>query len=220
MKKLWNLKYWDSGEWQVIGERLDDSEKLGKSYCPLRNHLFEGLRILNPDSTRVCLLGQDPYPSKAYATGVAFSIPRDCRTFPPTLENIFKEYSEDLHYPIPTSGDLTPWCKRGVLLWNCIPSVYCAKTLSHFCWTEWHLLTEEIIDTLDKTNHVVFGCLGSVARDFFYKNARQSDVIVCSHPSPRGNKNSNTPFLGSRLFSTINAKLCEQGLEPIDWRLP
>jgi len=217
MKKHWGLKYWETGEWQVIEERLNDLGEQG--YCPARKDLFKALELCHPDTTRVCLLGQDPYPSKAHATGLGFSIPRGCRPFPASLTNIFKEYQEDLHYPNPTEGDLTPWCGRGVFIWNCIPSVHCGKPLSHLRWEEWHPLTEEIINVLDESGHCVFAALGSVARDFFYKKDKHSDCIVTSHPSPRGLLNSRSPFVGSRIFSTINSKLCEQGLAPIDWRL-
>lgn len=47
-----------------------------------------------------------------------------------------------------------------------------------------------------------------------YQNA-----IELSHPSPRGSRASRNPFIGSRMFSTINDLLRRQGLKPVDWRL-
>lgn len=222
MKKPWNLKYWETGEWQVIEEKLNDAQAAGKVYCPARRNLFKGLEVCNPDTTRVCILGQDPYVSTSLAMGLAFSVPADIKVLPPTLTNIFAEYCSDLHYPHPSKGDLTLWSKRGVLLWNCIPSAQSGKVLSHQHWEEWWPLTEEIINVLDSRDQVVFACLGSVARDFFSRNARKSEAIFTTHPSPRGNLNPSGRhnFIGSRLFTTINAKLNERGLDAIDWRLP
>jgi uracil DNA glycosylase len=45
------------------------------------------------------------------------------------------------------------------------------------------------------------------------------NVICTSHPSPMGQLSGKTPFLGSRIFTTINDKLRGLGLEPIDWKL-
>src|ERR1700739_1882880 len=52
------------------------------------------------------------------AVGLAFSVAPEVRRLPGSLVNIFREYSEDLGYPAPTTGDLTPWTERGVLLLN------------------------------------------------------------------------------------------------------
>jgi uracil-DNA glycosylase len=206
----WELDYWDSGEWQVVEERLDDMDKKGILYCPGKDKLFAVLDLLPMDSVRCVILGQDPYPDPKFATGIAFSIPKEQKEFPPTLANIVSEYSKDLHYPYPTTGDLTPWVKQGVLLWNVIPSCGVGRSMSHD-WPEWAYLTQEIISKLAERD-VVFAALGQVAQRY----TKELDALEFSHPSPRGNYSSIHPFLGSRLFSTINGKL--KG-NPIDWRL-
>src|SRR5260370_30208468 len=50
---------------------------------------------------------------------------------PGSLVNIFREYSEDLGYPTPTTGDLTSWAERGVLLLNRVLTVQPGKPGSH-----------------------------------------------------------------------------------------
>ena len=210
------MKFWDSGEWQVIEEKLDDLDRRNVRYNPARESLFAALDIVEFNNCRVAIFGQDPYPQSKFATGIAFSIPKRIRTFPVTLANIFREYCEDLHYPYPKSGDLTPWCKQGVLLWNVIPSCEEGISLSHD-WDEWTFLSKEIIERLSMRG-VVMAFLGGVAREYVkYVVPWEADVIQTSHPSPRGKGKS--PFFGSRLFSTINDKLVAQGLDPIDWRL-
>lgn len=214
----WKLNYWQSGEWQVVNERLKDLEKSGIAYNPKRSVLFDSLRVLPAGDVRVCIIGQDPYPDPRYATGLAFSIPNGERNFPPTLKTIFNEYCSDLGYPVPGNGDLSRWSAQGVLLWNAIPTCRAGLSLSHD-WTEYSWLTSEVVRKLSDRG-VVFAFLGGVAKRFLENvDLTKNEVILTSHPSPRGSRFSKNPFEGSRLFSTINDKLNSQGLEPIDWRL-
>lgn len=217
----WKLNYWQSGEWQVVNERLKDMEKAHGVYNPQRASLFAALRSTPYEKTSVAILGQDPYPDSRFATGFAFSIPRNFgpSEFPPTLSTIFKEYTSDLGYPTPGGGSLIRWAAQGVLLWNVIPTCTAGKSLSHD-WDEYHYLTKEIVEKLSEKG-IVFCFLGSVARRYLeYVDLTKNEIILTSHPSPRGIKFGKSPFEGSRIFSTINDKLVSQGLTTIDWRLP
>ena len=216
----WKLDYWQSGEWQVCNERLKDVEKSGVTYNPPRALLFAALRTLSDRDVRVAIIGQDPYPQAQYCTGRAFEIPATFQRtdFPPTLNTIFREYIADLGYPFPHTGDLGRWAAQGVLLWNAIPTCQSGRSLSHD-WKEYSFLTREIIQRLSGRG-VVFAFLGSVARRYLeYVDLTKNEILLTSHPSPRANRFSRTPFEGSRLFSTINDKLISQGLTPINWRL-
>src|SRR5258708_10657434 len=180
--------------------------------CPCIDDLFLPMELTPYEEVRCAIIGQDPYPNPSLAMGLAFSV-SDCvsRDIPPTLNTIFNELVNDLHFPYPTTTDLTPWSKQGVFLWNAIPSCEQWKSMSHD-WEEWHALTKEIVEKLD-TRGVVFVFLGSVARRFAIYTSSRSDTIELSHPSPRGGLHSRVPFKGSRLFTSINDKL---GFNPID----
>lgn len=208
------LRFWDFGEWDVIKEQLRDSSP----YCPARKDIFKAMDLLPMDEVKVAIFGQDPYPDVKYATGVAFDIPENLTEFPMTLGNIFSEYSSDLKYDYPKNGSLLPWVKQGVFLWNVLPTCEQGKPLSHN-WTEYHMLTQEIVEKLSE-REIVFAFLGGLARDFAkYVDESKSFVIETSHPSPRGNLNSKVPFLGSRIFSRINDYLIQLKKGPIDWKL-
>ena len=216
----WKLNFWQSGEWQVCNEKLKGMEKAGIKFNPTRELLFDALRRTQPGDVQVAIIGQDPYPQAQYATGRAFAIPSHFGPdeFPPTLRTIFKEYCSDLGYPFPHTGDLQRWTDQGVLLWNAIPVTRTGESLS-LDWEEWSWLTREIIQRLSGRG-IIFVFLGAVSRRYVqYVDSTNNKVIVTSHPSPRGTKFSKTPFEGSRIFSTINAHLNAQGLEPIDWKL-
>lgn len=217
LQKWDDLSFWSSGEWDVVQEHLDDLSKEGVQYCPKREDLFAALDATPFDKVKVVILGQDPYPDPKYATGLAFSIPKKEKDFPPTLKTIFKELESDLDCASPAAGDLSLWAEQGVLLWNVIPSCTVGHSLSHD-WPEWDCLTAEILGALG-TKDVVYAALGSRARDAAKYINPWDNVIFTSHPSPRGNLKSNNPFSGSKLFSKINSHLKELGKDTIEWRL-
>lgn len=216
--KTWDdLSYWNSPEYKIVQERLDNLTKSGVRYNPDKKLLFRALEEVPLSHIKCVIIGQDPYPNSFHATGLAFSVPSPVKPseFPASLRNIFDEYEADLHYPRPTSGDLLSWSASGVLLWNAVPSCEAGKPASHH-WPEWELLTREIVETLDRHYCIVFVLLGRFARSFS-RYITASDVIETSHPSPLG---VNHGFKGSRIFSTVNARLAELDISPINWRLP
>lgn len=218
------LKYWNTGEWQVIQERFDDIERAGNLFNPRRELLFAALDATPFDKVKVAIYGQDPYPDRNHACGLAFSIPNgmvsDGLSIPPTLDSIFNEYVSDLHYPFPSKTDLITWANRGVLLWNAVPSCLWKKSMSHD-WPEWAELTKEITRRLSDKGDIVFVFMGGVARRSVKDvNQDHNTVLETSHPIPRANINSHIPFRGSRIFSLINDRLVQKHKQsPIDWKL-
>lgn len=213
-----DMNFWKSGEWDVIQERLDDLETRDATpsgYNPSRDLIFAGLDATPIGEVSIAIIGQDPYPSAKHCTGIAFDVPIGVSP-PPTLRNIFEEYKKDLHYSDPPSGSLKKWTQQGILLWNVYPTCTTGKPGSHH-WPEWMTLSEEIVSELDKKK-VVFALLGSIAGSLSEK-IKESPIIKTSHPSPLGATKGKHPFLGSRLFSTINGKLKDIGKPSIDWKL-
>jgi uracil-DNA glycosylase len=222
---LWDqMNYWQSGEWQVVQEKLDDMDKKFKLYNPRRELLFTALDATPFDKVKVALIGQDPYPDRNCACGLAFSVPNGTiptgLLLPPTLDNIFKEYVNDLHYPYPSRTNLNHWADQGVLLWNAIPSCQWQQPMSHD-WTEWEPLTQEIISKLSDRCDIVFVFMGGIARRYVrFANSTHNTILETSHPVPRASLRSREPFTGSRIFTRINAALVQtHKKDPVDWKL-
>jgi len=148
--------------------------------------------------------------------GLSFSVQKGV-PFPPSLQNIFAEYSSDLNLPIPQSGDLTPWGKEGVLLLNAILSVRESQTASHEKYG-WTTFTDAIIRLLnEKKTPMVFVLWGNFARNKKSLITNPIHLILENvHPSPLS---AHRGFFGSRPFSKINHFLESTGQTPIHFDL-
>lgn len=121
-------------DWKAIeinwgGEKLEVPQIVKDLYekdivCyPSAKELFSAFKKCKFNKVRVVIIGQDPYPGKGEADGMAFSMKRlKKKNNPknsiehyiiPRLKNVYQEgkYSDDC-------GDLSNWAKQGVLLLN------------------------------------------------------------------------------------------------------
>lgn len=178
--------------------------------------LFNAFHYTPYEKTKVVLLGQDPYHGPNQAHGLSFSVKKGV-TPPPSLQNIFKELSDDLGYRPPKHGYLLPWAKQGVLLLNTVLSVRRGMAGSHR-GKGWEQFTDAVIRSLnDRDRPVIFVLWGrqAQAKKALITNEHHY-VLEAAHPSPFS---AHRGFFGSRPFSTINRILEKEGMEPIDWRL-
>ena len=105
-----------------LAKRAEEERVAGKQIFPPQNCIFQALEATPPDRIKAVIVGQDPYHGPGQANGLAFSVGPGIAP-PPSLRNIFKELHTDLGYPIPQSGDLSPWAGQGVLLLNTVLTV-------------------------------------------------------------------------------------------------
>jgi uracil-DNA glycosylase len=198
-----------------MGEFLRGENTAGRGYLPAGENVLRAFRQPLAD-VRVLIVGQDPYPTPGHPVGLSFSVAPDVRRLPASLVNIFREYSEDLGYPRPSNGDLSPWTERGVMLLNRVLTVQPGKIGSHR-GLGWEEVTEQAIRALAARGGPLVAILwGRDARNL----APLLDgvpLIESAHPSPNS---ADRGFFGSRPFSRANRMLEEQGAEPVDWKLP
>ena len=132
-------------------------------YPPTKD-IFNALDATPFESTRVVILGQDPYHGAGQAHGLSFSVPEGV-AHPPSLINIFKELEEDTGKPYPNSGSLISWAKQGVLLLNATLSVRAGLAGSHQK-KGWEQFTDAVIASLsDNKKGVVFMLWGNYAKN-------------------------------------------------------
>ncbi|MCL2697118.1 MAG: uracil-DNA glycosylase [Oscillospiraceae bacterium] len=183
---------------------------------PDMNDIFNALKLTAYRDVKAVILGQDPYHEPGQAHGLCFSVQKGVRR-PPSLENIFKELTDDLGIIPPPHGDLTCWAKSGVLLLNTALTVRQGMANSHRS-RGWELFTDKIIELLNnRTEPIVFILWGMNARAKAGLLTNPIHLVLTSaHPSPLSAYNG---FFGNRHFSKANIFLEEKGREQINWRL-
>jgi uracil-DNA glycosylase len=198
-----------------LGEFLRGEVTAGRGYLPAGGHVLRAFE--QPlDSVRVLIVGQDPYPTPGHAVGLSFSVAPDVQPIPRSLVNIYKELQTDLGVPAPTTGDLSPWADRGVLLLNRVLTVRPGKPASHR-GKGWEAVTAAAITALVQRGGPLVAILwGRDARNLV-PHLGAIPCVESAHPSPLS---AHSGFFGSRPFSRANELLVQQGADPIDWRLP
>jgi len=190
-----------------------------KSCCrvfPEGKNIFNAFNSTPFDKVKVVIIGQDPYHGEGQAHGLAFSV-QDGIGFPPSLVNIFHEYSEDLGYRIPQNGNLTKWAKEGVFLLNTVLTVRKNEAHSHKN-RGWEIFTDAVIRTIsERKDNIVFILWGRPAQmKSSLIDENKHLVLRAPHPSPLS---AYRGFFGSKPFSKANAYLRQHGIKPIDWKL-
>jgi uracil-DNA glycosylase len=191
------LKLFES-DFLLFAAKLKGIENL----APSLENVFK-VFTLSPSDVRVVIVGQDPYPTKGDANGLAFSVSRN-ENLPKSLQNIFKELQSDLGISR-SDGDLTDWQNQGVFLINRVLTTTIGNSLAHKD-LGWQEFTEKVIAYL--------GSLGSVAL-LMGKHAEEmskyfENYVITPHPSPLS---AYRGFFGSKAFSKVNALLDK----PIKW---
>ncbi len=198
-----------------MGAFLREQVAEGKTYLPAGENVLRAFQQPFGD-VRVLIVGQDPYPTPGHAVGLSFSVAPTVKRLPASLVNIFREYSDDLGFPKPPNGDLTPWAERGVLLLNRVLTVEPGKPASHR-GKGWEKVTEQAIRALAERDAPLAAILwGADARKVAPLLGKER-CIEAVHPSPMAAKYGG--FFGTRPFSRANALLKEQGADPINWAL-
>lgn len=212
LERKWPLRFWNN-EWPNIAKQLE-----GTKFFPRNEDIFRALELTPYEEVKVVILGQDPYPTKGHADGLAFSTYPHVAKRPASLRNIFMEYTTDTGFPVPRTGDLSGWASNGVLLLNTSLTVEEGKPLSHQ-HLGWSKLTYEIISRVQRLpRRIVFILWGNQAQEYRgLIDGMHHGIITSSHPSPFS---ANLGFFGSKPFTTTNDFLLSEGQQPINWRLP
>ena len=199
----------------AMGRFLRAELAAGHGYLPHGDHVFRAFSRPMAD-VKVLVVGQDPYPTPGHPVGLSFAVAADVRPLPPSLVNIYRELGEDVGGPRPSTGDLTPWFERGVMLLNRVLTVRPGASASHR-GRGWEEVTEQAIRSL-----VARG--GPLAAVLWGRDAQSLKPLLAPvpwvesvHPSPLS---ASRGFFGSRPFSRVNTLLEQQGGTPVDWHLP
>ena len=135
-----------------------------------------------------------------------------------SLDNIFREYADDLGFPIPANGDLTPWTRARRAAAE--PGAHRRSRASPAAHRGkgWEEVTDQAIRALAARDEPLVAILWG-------RDARSLAPLLGELPLHRVGASqpelsADRGFFGSRPFSRANALLEQQGAEPVDWKLP
>jgi len=182
---------------------------------PKGSEIFRAFELCTFPNTKVVILGQDPYPTRGHAHGLSFSVNDEVKPFPKSLNNIFKEITDDLGKPVPENGNLARWARQGVLLLNTVLTVEEGQPDSHK-GMGWESFTDRVIERLSsEKEHVVFLLWGAKAavKEQWIDSSKHL-VLKSVHPSPLS---AYRGFFGCKHFSQVNSYLSGNQLPSIEW---
>lgn len=215
------LDFFRTGKLRQVLSFLNDERKT-KTIFPAKKDIFNALAYTPFDEVKVVILGQDPYPTKGHAHGLAFSVKESVKRLPASLQNIFLELTASGNFNGDGfddyqryGGDLTRWAQQGVLLLNTSLTVVEGKPQSHKD-SGWGELTNEIIRKLsDNKSNLVFLLWGNnaISKARFIDDDKHL-VLTAAHPSPLS---CHRGFFGCNHFPKTNEYLSEHKIEPIKW---
>ncbi|CAL4319796.1 uracil-DNA glycosylase [Buchnera aphidicola] len=184
---------------------------------PKKKDVFNVFRFTEFERIKVVILGQDPYFKPNQANGLCFSVNKGVN-YPPSLKNIFKELTSDIHKNIKIkSGDLKKWAKQGVFLLNSILTVSRNSPCSHIKYG-WEEITDYVIYLINQYHSgIIFLLWGLYAQKKINLINKNKHYILCaSHPSPFS---AYRGFFGCKHFSIVNKILLKQKKKVIDWSI-
>ena len=181
-----------------------------REIAPTYDRIFRALSN-SIASTKVVIFGQDPYPTKGYAHGLAFSVDSSVSPLPASLRNIYKELNEDLGITR-SDGDLSNWVNQGVMLINRVLTTEVGQSMAHDS-LGWQAVTETVAQILGERDviAVLWGNSALQLKKYFLEES----VVASVHPSPLS---AYRGFFGSQPFSQVNTKLALKGLPAVVWQ--
>ena len=204
----------DKNEAKILLSNLA-AEYSKKEIYPNKEDVFKAFRLLTPDECRVVFVGQDPYPQRGIATGVAFANKMDTpeEDYSPSLK-VIKNSIKNLENPnlvYTFDPTLEYWVKQGVLMLNASLTVEANKIGSHTML--WRRFISKFITNLSKYNNnlifVLFGELANTFAPYIFSGT----VIKVKHPAYYARNNEPMP---EDVFLLVNRHLENYGTK-IEW---
>ena len=187
--------------------------------CPEAKNILAFARF--PFSrAKVLIMGQDPYPKRSQAHGLAFSVPHGVN-IPGSLRNIYAALlSQKLIPEQPRTGNLSMWCEQGIILLNTALTTIESNTGAHL--EDWQSFTHRLATKIGQANPgLIYMLFGSFAQKIKPAIPKTCAILEWGHPAPTNRSNGVTSdpkhFINCPAFRVANNMLIAVGKSPINW---
>ena len=182
-------------------------------YAPIQQRVMRAFQN-SMDDVKVLIVGQDPYPTRGHAVGLAFAVEPGTNPLPKSLQNMMTELREDLGKTVSNNGDLTRWLPEGVMLMNRHLTVPVGESGGHMD-LGWDQFTNRAVEELAKRlGEKLIVILWGKEAQTLEPLLGSAQIIKSAHPSPLSARRG---FFGSKPFSKANDALRRVGRLPVDW---
>jgi len=202
-----------------------------QNFYPKRENIFRVFEM-PLDKIRVVILGQDPYPNFAQATGLAFAVPQHIKT-PPSLQVIQRELINEKIIPSTDDKDfifdktLVNWFHQGVFLLNTSLTVKANEAGSHKPY--WDKFIRGVVHIIASEVKPIWLLWGAHAREMGWEvfehheagrvsGSLPNRTMSCSHPATEMYPNSKGGYYGCNHFTKVNNLLRDNGKSTINWK--
>src|SRR5690606_29470984 len=146
----------EGGCLQDISSFLEKESRVYDIYSPM-DYVYKAFELCDLLKLKVVVVGEDPYPTKGAAMGVAFGH-LDGVKLQHSLRNIYKEVEKDGFKISTDGGDITKWCNQGVFFINTALTVRAGEASSHTTKSKdgpWEYFIRQLFRFLDEKEHLV-----------------------------------------------------------------
>jgi uracil-DNA glycosylase len=199
-------------EFQILIEKLIQEHTLGYKFTPKLTECFNGILTCPSNDVKVLIIGQDPYPQKDVADGIAFSCSKTMKE-QPSLKHIFNEVQKLYPEGYNRDPNLEKWTRQGIIMFNTALTCRVGDIGSHY--HIWKGFTAFFLEYLNRSNKDCITVLLGKKAEEWSKYVNNHDVIKVSHPASAAYTGGN--WDSNNLFETINKKLQKLGKKPIIW---
>lgn len=210
--------FFASPVWKSTQEELARELDAGKIITPEVQNIFRAFRECTFDNFTTLMLGQDPYPGKNIADGLAFSA-RTCVTQPKSLQFIAEAIEKECYGGFDANMhallDLTPWANQGVLLLNAALTTVEGKTAVHYAlWQPFITYVLDVINMYKNGSICIF--FGNKAQEFERLiNGQYHYKMYASHPASAAY--SGNVWESNGVFKKTNEVLKKNNNLQIEW---
>lgn len=184
----------------------------GREFTPTLKNIFRAFEECPYDKLKTIVVGQDPYPQKGVADGIAFSCSRKMRP-EKSLKYIFKSLEESCDI-VDQNPSLKRWANQGVLMLNTALTTQVNNIGAHkLIWENFtnHVLT--IVSQKKIGIPMVF--MGAVAKQFSNKVSDKHLKIITTHPASAAYRGGKWDC--NNCWNKINENLEAQNKSSIYW---
>jgi uracil-DNA glycosylase len=217
-KSGWDIPLKDfiySEDFNKIIEYLYKDSINGKKFTPQLKDIFKAFEECPYKDLKVVFLGQDPYPGKDIADGIAFSCSYT-KEAQPTLQALLDEVNKTVNegFNISTNPDLTRWANQGVLLINTALTTTTYKVGQHYII--WQPFMAYLFDVLTWYNPgTIYVYFGKKASE--WKNAVNDNNYKFELMHPATSYYREEPWDCKDVFNKINKILLDNNNQQIEW---